>query len=175
MALMRRVDADMLRGSGRTLPHAAGDILKVEVNREIALMSAEGDRVVLTYPETSIVGPSIGSVRALVERLSAKVGDFITLVMDRSDMSVVARLTQIDKSDPSWGLVSRLTGIDAHSGMDGLAQALHCDRSEVRSVLRSRGDEVVLDALPAQSTSSNLALALAELGDQISQSRGRTS
>ena len=175
VALMRRVDADLLRGSGRILTYAAGDILGVEVNSRITLRNAEGDTVILTYPESSIVGPSIGSVRALAERLSAKVGDYLTLIMDRSNLSVGAQLTQIDGSSPSWDLVSRLTGIDAQSGMYGLARSLLCDRTEIRSILRSRGDEVVLEALPAQTTSSSLSLALAELDNQIRTAHGRPS
>lgn len=175
VALMRRVDAALLRGSGRILTFAAGDILGVEVNSRLTLRSAEGDTVILTYPESSIVGPSIGSVRALAERLSAKVGDYVTLIIDRPNLSVEAQSTQIDGNSPGWDLVSRLTGIEAHSGMDGLADSLLCDRTEVRSILRSRGDEVVLEALPAQTTSSSLSLALAELGNQIRAGHGRPS
>ena len=172
VALMRRVDADLLRGSGRILTYAAGDVLRVELNSRITLSNSDGDTVILTYPESSIVGPSVGSVRALAERVSARVGDYLTLIMDRSDLSVHAQLTEIEGSSPSWDLVSRLTGIDAESGMDGLAKSLLCDRTEIRSILRSRGDEVVLEALPAQPTSSSLSLALAELGNQIRAGHG---
>ena len=175
VSLMRRVDADLLRGSGRILTYAAGDVLGVEVNGRVTLTNGEGDSIVLTYPETSIVGPSIGSVRALAERLSAKIGDYMTLIMDRSDLSVAAQVTRLDVSNPSWDLVSRLTGIDVHRGMDDLAEALQCDQTEVRSILRSRGDEVVLEALPAQSASSSLSRALTELGDQIRKAYGSPS
>ena len=175
VALMRRVDADLLRGSGRILTYAAGDVLGIELNSRITLRNSEGDNVTLTYPESSIVGPSIGSVRAIAERLSAKVGDYLTLTMDRSNLSVDARLIEIEGSSPSWDLVSRLTGIDAQSGMDGLAKSLLCERTEVRSTLLSRGDEVVLEALPAQPTSSSLSLALAELDNQLRAGHGRLS
>ncbi len=148
VALIRKVDADLLRGSGHILAYAAGDILGVEVNSRVTLKNVEGDIAALTYPESSIVGPSIGSIRALAERLSAKIGDYMTLVMDRSDLSVSAQVTRPDVSAPSWDLVSRLTGIEAQSGMAGLAKALQCTPTEVRSILGSRGDEVVLEALP---------------------------
>jgi len=175
VALVRRVDSDLVRGSGRILTFAAGDILGVEVNSRIMLRSSEGDTVTLTYPESSIVGPSIGSVRALAERLSAKVGDHLTLIMDRSNLTIEARLTPTEWGSPGWDLVSRLTGVDAQSGLDGLSKSLLCSREEVRSILRSRGDEVVLEALPAQTTPSSLSLALDELGDQIRAGYGRPS
>ena len=173
VALLRRVDADLLRGSGRVLTYAAGEILEVAVNDRITLTDTEGDTAILTYPESSIVGPSIGSVRAFAERLSAKIGDHITLIMDRSDLSVAARLTPFEENSSSWDDVSRLTGIDANRGIDGLAKALGCNRAEVRSILRARGDEVVLEALPVESTSRSLSLALAELGNQIRKAQGR--
>ncbi len=72
----------------------------------------------------------------------------MTLVFDRSDMSVDARVTDVSLFEPSWKLVARLTGIDARSGIGGLAEALDCDASEVLTVLRERGDHAVAEAIP---------------------------
>ncbi len=171
VAILIRVDADILRGSGRALAQAGGMVLHVKVNDRLTFSSVHGESVTLTYPETSIVGPSIGSTRAIVERLSGKANDLLTLMLDRSDMSVKARLTRLEDHEPGWALVSRLTGVEAGSGMDGLAQALACQRGEVRAVLSARRDDTVIDALPPPTSSSRLEHALSELGNQIVQAR----
>lgn len=148
VGLMKRVDEDMLRGSGRPIGHAAGAILLVEVGERLTFRNSEENAVYVTFPETSFLGPTIGSVRAIAERLEASVGDYLTLILDRTDMSISASLTSESEEEESWERVSQLTGIDAQSGMDRLAIALRCEEAEIQSVLQSRGDEVVLNALP---------------------------
>ena len=69
-----KVDKGMLRGSGTVLSHAAGAILGVEVNAHLTFTNRYGDEVDITFPESSLVGPTIGSVRQIVERLSVKEG-----------------------------------------------------------------------------------------------------
>ncbi|MCY4355832.1 MAG: hypothetical protein OXC09_13870 [Truepera sp.] len=142
------VDEEILRGSGRLLTHAAGAILDVGVNDNLIFTNEHGHTVMVTFPESSIVGPSIGSIRQIAEHLSAQAGDLLTLILDRSDMSIAAYLTDPANYEPSWGLVGRLTGIATPSSMEDIASALQCDQKEVRSLLRSRGDEEVLKALP---------------------------
>ena len=154
VSILLEVDADLLRGSGRNLTHAAGAILGVTVNQQLTFTSSNGIPVSVTFPGTSFAGPSLGSVRALAESLSVKQGSYLTLVLDRSDMSVAARSTEIVRYEPDWLLVAKLTGIDASAGIEGLADALRCDRDEVREFLRIRGDDVVCEALPTQGALS---------------------
>ncbi len=90
----------------------------------------------------------MGSTRTFAESAGAKLGDYMTLVFDRSDMSVDARVTDVSLFEPSWDLVARLTRIDARSGIGGLAEALDCDASEVLTVLRERRDHAVAEAIP---------------------------
>ncbi|MDE0100216.1 MAG: hypothetical protein OXM87_11545, partial [Truepera sp.] len=142
------VDGEMLRGSGRALGHAAGAILDVRVNDNLTFTNEHGHAVTITFRESSIVGPSIGSIRQIAEHLSAQVGDLLTLILDRADMSVAAHLTDPANYEPGWGLVGQLTGIAAPGSMGDIASALQCDQKEVRSLLESRGDDEVLKALP---------------------------
>ena len=172
VAIVLTVDTDMLRGSGRMLPNAAGGVLGIAVDDEVALTSEKGDTITLTYPETSIVGPSLGSMRVFAERLSADLGDQLTLIMDRSSDSVEARLTRSDATADGWEYIAHLTGIGADSGIDGLAESLHCGRGEIRAILRQRGDDVVLSALPQRPTSPRLADALGELRSQLRRNSG---
>ena len=91
-----------------------------------------------------LAGPSIGSVRRIVERMSAREGDYMTLVLDGSDMSLSAHLTDQKDTFPSWEIVGRLTGLASPVSLSTLADALSCETGEVRSFLRARGDDVVL-------------------------------
>ena len=88
-------------------------------------------------------------------------------------MSFSARSTRITRNDLSWDIVSRLTGIDAESGVDGLAEALECGRESVRAVLTNRGDTIVRDALPEFSHSAGLADTLTNLEKQLSLGRNQ--
>ena len=166
------VDANVLRGSGITLTHAGGAILAVETNAHLAFSNQIGDRIDVTFPETAMAGPSIGSVRRIVERMSARVGDYLTLVLDRSDMSLSAHLTELKTMLPSWEIVGRLTGLASPVSLSTLAEALGCETGEVRSFLRARGDDVILDYLPQQETSSSLDEALFELESQFENVQG---
>ena len=116
-------------------------ILGVNINESLTFYSRERSPLTITFPDTSIMGPSLGSLRPLALEAGAKEGDLLTLVLDRSDMSVAALATDVTKHDPGWDLVSRLTGVDATDGMEGLAEAMQCEKGEVRAFLGKRGDE----------------------------------
>ena len=166
-----KVDKNILRGSGGVLTYAAGSILGVEPKSYLSFGNNYGDKVDITFPESSFMGPSIGSVRRIAERLSAKEGDYLTLVLDRSDMSVSALLSDISGQPPGWDVISNLTGIEAPVDLSGLAKALLCNAGEVRKVLRDRGDYDVLNCLPKGESSAGLDGALAALQDHVEKVR----
>ena len=87
-------------------------------------------------------------------------------------MSATALATDVSQFESGWGLVARLTGIDATGGMEGLAAAMQCEKGEVQAFLSKRGDEVVRDALPKRPASSELDRALASLEAQLQQIKG---
>ncbi len=151
LGLLIEVNHDVLRGSGRHLSLPAGSILDVKVNDELVFTAADGLSVTVAFPDTSNMGPNLGSVRLVAESKGAKLGDWITLIFDRTDMSVEARVTDASKFEKGWQLVARLTGIDAYRGIDGLAEALKCDADEVLTVLNERGDLFLAEALSDHS------------------------
>ena len=167
-----KVDKNILRGSGTALTLAAACILEVDVSARLSFRNRHGDKVDITFPETSIMGPSIGSVRRIAERLSAKEGDSLTLVLDRSEMTVSACLTHLKGQSPGWDVIGRLTGIATPVDLDGLAKALSCNAGEVRSMLRTRGDADVLAFLPKSESSAGLDNALAALENHVEKARG---
>jgi len=170
VGLLYEVDLDVLRGSGRHLPHAAGAILGVCVNDWLQFSGPASTTVAVTFPGSSQQGPSLGSTRALAEDAGATHGDMMTVVLDTVDMPVRGFVTHLDEYTPGWALIARLTGIDADSGLEGLARALTCTPGEVRATLRSRGDQVVLDSMPPNRSSAGLDEALAKLEAEVQRS-----
>ena len=169
LARVLEVDENTLRGSGTMLTEAAGAILQVQVNDYLTFSDESGANVSVTFPETSIIGPSLGSVRNTAIRLRARIGDYLTLVFDRANMSFEAEFTDPTACGRSWEAVGRLTGIGASIDLGSLAKALHCADSEVRALLRQRGDTQVLECLPHSQPSSRLDDALATLEAQVEQ------
>ncbi len=152
--LLFKVTADTLRGSGRPVGTVIGSLLGIAPDQDLAFRSSSGETVRVTFPATTNSGPSLGSVRSLCVTAGAEIGDFLNLVFDRSSLTLVATVTDVGSHGTGWGLVSRLTGINEKSGLQGLAAAVGSEPGEVRSVLRQRGDHVVADALPHSPGSS---------------------
>ena len=154
VGILFEIDHDTMRGSGRSLGNTAGRLLGIMPNDRLAFESVDGWQLTVTFPDTSITGPSLGSTRVIVNAARAKPGHYLLLVLDRSDMSVSATVTRMDDHDPGWELVARLTGVSPASEVC-LAAALMCEPSLVESVLRNRGDEVVMRALPTMTDYSH--------------------
>ena len=148
IGLLFKIDQDTMRGSGRALGLTAGQALGVMPNDRLRFESDKGHCLTATFPDTSISGPALGTVRALVEVEDGKPGDFLNLVLDRSAMSVSATVTRIGQHHHGWDLVARLTGIDPTSGRTGLAASLGCEPHEVETILQKRGDHEVLRSIP---------------------------
>ena len=167
VGLLYEVDRDVTRGSGRQLSPAAGALLDLSVNERLRFDGPHGTSVTVTFPGTSSTGPSLGSTRGLAEATNAKIGDMLTVILHRAEMTVSARATDLNEHDTGWALVARLTGISENAGMDGLAAALHCSRGDVRATLRARRDTVVLGALPERRSTPDLEEALAALDAEM--------
>ena len=169
VGLLYEVDRDVTRGSGRQLSPAAGALLDLSINERLRFDGPHGTSVTATFPGTSSTGPSLGSTRGLAEAVNAKMGDMLTVILRRAEMTVSAQATDLDEHDTGWALVARLTGISENAGMDGLAAALHCSRGEVRATLRARRDTAVLEALPERRSTPDLEEALAALDAEMQQ------
>ena len=64
VSLMYKVDSDVLRGSGQQLNLAVGALLDLTVDDRLRFSGPEGISVSVTFPGTSIHGPSLGSFRS---------------------------------------------------------------------------------------------------------------
>ena len=108
VSILIEVDGELLRGSGRSLALAAGFLLDIVPNRSLTFNNQDGLSVTLTYPETSISGPSVGSLRSFAHASGARLGDLLTLTFDKSDKSVTTETTDLAQYEPGWQLVSPL-------------------------------------------------------------------
>ena len=100
---MYKVDRDVLRGSGQQLNLAVGALLDLTVDDRLRFNGPEGISVSGTFPGTSINGPSLGSFRPLAEKVNAKLGDMLTVILDMRDKSVSATGTDISKHKQRLG------------------------------------------------------------------------
>ena len=141
------------------------------VGEVLSFKNETGDSVTITFPETSHLGPSRGSVRSFAESSHAKLGDQLCLILDRSEMSATAIVTDVTQHEAGWALVARLTGIEVSSEMKGLAASLDCTEGEVRGPAQIEGRR---GCSPGNSgggipTSSGLDEALSRLETQLQQ------
>ena len=167
VCFLLEVNEELLRGSGRLLPPVVGALLDLAINEDLVFCYTGDLSVTLTYSEASI-SPSCGSLRPLAETVGANLGDYLTVILNKQNMSVKCFVTDITNIIPSWQLVAQLTGVDIEDHLNGLAEALDCKGGEVRVLLKERGDVVVADAIPTASlASSSLEESLALLGSQL--------
>lgn len=166
------VNADTLRGSGRPMPAAIAAWLGVLPGCR-RILNAEGGAVTISWPATSAIGSSLGSIRFLVERVEARVGEQV-LLRFRRDEGMVG-LTRIDPTavNSSQGVLrlSLLTGIPQGDGEGvflhelGLALGTRGTLAAVSAALRGREESALAELLPAESESPELDAAINALKD----------
>ena len=166
-SILFKVDQETLRGSGRNLHPTVGAILGIAVNEKLVFAISNNRTATITFPDTSIFGPTLGSIRTISEEQDTKQGDFMTLVFDRNNMSAEVRVTDVLKYDKGWDLITRLTGLDTDSGMQDLALALGCKQNQIKTTLRNRGEDIILDSLPRSEGDLALEEALKKLGQTL--------
>lgn len=148
-----RVDRDVLRGSGRAVPDEIGVFLAGAPPLSLKLKHA-GKDIPFGWPETSHVGPSIGSIRELALSAGSQEGDLLRLVFDRADHSIEAHLVDTSTEGDPTEVIARLTGLGAHhlGSRAAFARSIGTDDDDPVDILRQRNDHVVadlVDTLPA--------------------------
>lgn len=162
------IDDQLLRGSGRRMPVGLGAWLGVLPGGRLDYDLPQGGRVQVSWPDSAIQGPSLGSLREPAQRLGGGDGDYLLVRFDRGRRSAEVALVRADDAqqlDPTARL-STLTGIDASAPdfMDRLAVAVGAtQRSELRERLRRRNEEVLIKLLPAYDEPGELDHALQQL------------
>lgn len=153
-----QVDADVLRGSGRSIPNPLSVALGVRPGDARDFSAGGVGRVRVSWPATAVTGAAIGSTRGIAERVGAQLGDVLRLLFDPDAGTV-------EGSVVSGGSLTALTGLTLTPGGEAaeLAAALRVAPSEIRAALAERGDEVVAALIPLSRPSRGLDDALSRL------------
>ena len=169
ISLLVVVDRDVLRGSGRPMSPAVAVALGVTPGGR-RKFQYERRELTISWPPTSAFGPSLGSIRVLVERAGALKGERVRLDFDLEDEQVAAERVPIDLSDVDTTEALRLlTGIQADAADRALAVARAVDSppANVRGVLKERGDTEALELLPSVDSDPLLESTLSDLATAI--------
>jgi hypothetical protein len=156
------IDRDVLRGSGRQLAEPVAALLGMRPGSRVEFVASGGSRVLLTWPETSVMGPSLGSVRNLASDLGLELGDRMVLAFHAASSTVEASPVQD-------GSLSSLTGLALEHGreVEQLATSIRVRPMDVRAALHARGDHEVLALLPSPASTDDLSDAIDEFGDLL--------
>lgn len=163
-----RIDDQLLRGSGRRVPVGLGAWLGVVPGTRVDYHLSDGGRVQVSWPDSVIQGPSVGSLRAPAQRLGGCEGDYLLIRFDRARRHVEVALVQADAADNGDSLtrLSTMTGIDASlpDFLDRLTTAVGAtSQAELRERLRKRDEESLIELLPTQRQPDELDDALQQL------------
>ncbi len=166
------VDGDVLRGSGRPLPQGVGAWLGVLPGTRRQFRFRDNDVLLISWPDSALTGPAIGSLRRQAVARSAEEGDSLLLEFDRSSDKVEAILVRQSEFDATAGWLrgTLLTGIDAGDPEEFehlLAAAIGIPSVvELRSRCRDRGDSE-LARLVRMERSAELDAALERLKEVL--------
>ena len=87
-----RVDDDLLRGSGRPLPQGVGVWLGVLPGTRREFRFRDDEVLLISWPDSALLGPALGSLRRQARARSATSGDYLLLEFDRASGAVEAML-----------------------------------------------------------------------------------
>jgi hypothetical protein len=137
-----RVDADVLRGSGRAIPPEVGLFIGLYPGDPEVVLHNPVEDVRAAWHPTSITGPQIGSLRRHALSAGLHEGDVLRLVISSVDMSLrVEMVPQLRDGESPAETIRRLTGLPEHRcDLAGLAQSIGVAESELLDVLRRRKD-----------------------------------
>ena len=153
------IDHDLLRGSGRSVAEEVAGLLALQPGDNRAY-EADAGTVRLSWPDTSISGPAIGSLRIHAEELGARVGDRLRVTFHREARSADVRLVAKKQVDALVGdlLLREVTGLKGlgQELLSRMAAAVESDTAGLARFLRQRGDAELADHVPSPDTSPAL-------------------
>lgn len=156
-----RVDADVLRGSGRALPPEVGLFIGLYPGGSEVVLHNPVEDVRAAWHPTSITGPHIGSLRQHALAAGSHEGDLLRLVISSVDMSLrVEKVPPRRDGESPAETIRRITGLPEYRcDLAGLAQSIGVAESEVLDILRRRKDlelSEVVDGLSATDRRDSL-------------------
>ncbi len=170
VSMVVQVDTDLLRGSGRALRGPIAAALGVSPGQPRSFRHIEGVLRV-TWPMTSALGPSLGSLRRLASLAGAVAGDGVRLDFNLTQGTVSAeRIPQDLGGYQDVEAIRLLTGIE--TGLDdaiaAVAEAIDASPINVRGPLIERGDAQLAELLPTPDVDPQLESTLTDLARMMS-------
>ena len=150
-----RIDKEILRGSGRPLPQGLGAWLGILPGSRRVFRVENADGVLVSWPDSALMGPSLGSIRGPVLDGGGTDGDRALLTFNRTiDTLRVGVMSHEQLTAASgWRRIALLTGVSAADREDleqRLAVAVGAPKpNQLRARLRQRGDTELLELLAA--------------------------
>ncbi|MGQ0680562.1 MAG: hypothetical protein ACT4OM_13085 [Actinomycetota bacterium] len=163
------IDGDVTRGSGRPFPDAAAVLLGVTPGNRREFEHDSG-AIVISWPVTAGLGPTVGSTRKLAEAAGAVEGDYVRLAFISELGTVeVARVAPEEMSNQApFDSLRLICGIEGDSSLEpALAFAVGVAPTAVRRTLKNRGDELVAGLLPDGQMDEGLEAALEDFARLI--------
>ena len=147
LRLLLPVTFDGLRGSGQLISPAVAAGLGVMPGQERTFSLRGGGTLTIHWRPQANNGPDIGSIKAVLESLDAKIGDSVVLVFDAAGGNLEVRHLNGDlRGAPKLKRI--LDCFNDASLAEVTAAAVGCPVAEVHSALRQRGDGLLADAVP---------------------------
>jgi hypothetical protein len=116
------VDSDVLRGSGKSISAAFAAHIGVLPGDKINVSGPES-MITVSWPRSSITGPSVGSLRAEALALDAVTGDLLFLIFVKNETRFDTRLMRVSDIEATKG-ISRLARLHGLQPADDLADTL---------------------------------------------------
>lgn len=147
VGLMVNIRDKVLTGNNESVSGATFAIFGIPAPHTIWFTDETGHELCLMYRDSSIGGPAFKSLRELSQKLGCRNGDILTLVLDYPARRFAAHKTDLEDHEPSWELVSRLTGILPPANRSELAKAICSKERDLLRSLTRRGDTILLDLI----------------------------
>jgi hypothetical protein len=116
------VDSDVLRGSGKSISAAFAARIGVLPGDKVNVPGPES-MITVSWPRSSITGPSVGSLRAEALALDAVTGDLLFLIFVKNETRFDTRLMRASDIEATRG-ISRLARLHGLQPADDLADTL---------------------------------------------------
>ena len=153
------IDQEVMRGSGRPIPEGLGSWLGVFPRMRREFLFGQ-ETVSISWPDSALLGPSIGSIRSTVLSLGGRVGDQCLLLFNRergTGAASIVRETDLTGSQRERVLI--LTGMHSEGELiESMAGAIGAPVSEVKERLRKRGELDLLELVSREDDHLDTAL-----------------
>ncbi|MCY3827387.1 MAG: hypothetical protein OXG10_08465, partial [Candidatus Dadabacteria bacterium] len=142
-----KIDEDIMRGSGRSIPNAFAKQLGCEVGKTIELITDFG-AITLSWPLTSTIGASIGSLRQVLKPYTASQGDYLFIKATRPNVTFIfLKKDRVEAENLNLIKLALLLGCTScgteEEAILGIATALSVDRQTKESILTEARQKLI--------------------------------